>query len=124
MKFLGQVIVSVALAGAAGAAAASGFAAAAAPADAAYLSFAELYRLTVNGVSTVDFDAPGAPAPAAGAEPGVKPVVISVGAPQPAAASVSISPLPLPEATPRWLLLASAAAIVAWVARRRLGYSL
>ncbi|MGE5640083.1 MAG: hypothetical protein ACM30H_08310 [Clostridia bacterium] len=121
MKFLGQVIVCIALAGASGAAAASAFApAAAGPSDASYLSFAELYRLTVSGASSVDFNAP----PASAAEPAAKPVAVSAGAPQAAPASISISSLPLPEPSSRWLVLASAAAIVAWVARRRLGYSL
>jgi hypothetical protein len=123
MKFLGQLILCVALAAASGAAAASAFApAAAGPSDASYLSFTELYRLTVSGTGSVDFDAP--PAAAVAVEPAAKPVVVSVGAQQQTPPVISISTLQLPEPTSRWLLLASAAAIVAWVARRRLGYSL
>ena len=151
MKFFGQILVSLALAGASGAAAA----ATAAPADAAYLSFAELYRLTVSGASAVDFGAV-APEPSASqgasaapkgasaapkgasaapkgasAAPGeyqVRPVS-TVGAwtlaqaPQAPVATYSISGASLP-AAPRWLLLASGLALAAWVARRRLGYSL
>jgi hypothetical protein len=147
MKFIGQLLVCFALAGASGAAAA----ATSAPADAAYLSFAELYRLTVSGSAAVDFAAvtpepsasqgasaapQGASAAPQGASRGasagseyqVRPVsTVSAWtlaqAPQAPVATYSISGASLP-AAPRWLLLASGLALAAWVARRRLGYSL
>ena len=103
--------------------------------NAEYLSFAELYRITVSGVSDVEFsaaalDAQSAPAsaPSSAQSSEYQVRVASSDAPAPVA---SIAPahftfsLPLlPEPSSRWLLVASALALVAWVARRRLGYAL
>ena len=119
MKLLGLALVCIVLAAASGAAAAETL-----PADAAFLSFAELYRLTVG--------APAAPAPHEARE-GLLPVsvetpappvfAVSGPAPRPAPAfSFSVAGLALPEPSSRWLLLASGLALAAWVARRRLGY--
>ena len=71
-------------------------------------SFADVYRLTVNGAAMGDFP------PAAG------PMRVSV-TPQPISeAGFSIRSVPAPEG---WLLVFSGLAAAFWVARRRLGYS-
>jgi hypothetical protein len=72
-------------------------------------SFADVYRLTVNGAAMADFPAAAGPLRVA-----VTP------APQPEA-SFSIRAVPTPE---RWLLIFSGLAAAFWVARRRLGYAL
>src|SRR3954470_4498874 len=71
-------------------------------------SFADVYRLTVNGAAMGDFP------PAAG------PLRVSV-SPQPplSEAAFTIRAVPAPEG---WLLVFSGLAAGFWVARRRLGY--
>src|SRR3954469_4174003 len=100
--------------------------------NAEYLSFAELYRMTVGGVSVVEFtDGPvSEPAQSPAPFPDYQVRVASAEATtvQSAAAAAparySFSTPVLPEPTSRWLLLLSGLAVAAWVARRRLGYSL
>ena len=98
---------------------------AAPPRNADSLSFAELYRLTVQGVSTVE---PGATAPeqysAQSAEYQVRVASLDKSAATPVAPSYSFSAPVLPEPSSRWLLVLSGLALAGWVARRRLGYSL
>jgi hypothetical protein len=72
-------------------------------------SFADVYRLTVNGAAMADFP------PAAG------PMRVAVTPQPPAEAGFSIRAVPAPEG---WLLVFSGLAAAFWVARRRLGYSL
>ena len=85
---------------------------AAAPNAPPLYSFADVYRLTVNGAAMADFPA------AAGA---VRVAVSPEMRPQPQAeAGFSVRAVPAPE---RWLLVFSGLAAAFWVARRRLGYS-
>jgi hypothetical protein len=131
MRFLRQAFICIALCGSAGGAAA------APAANSAFLSFAELYRLTVNGVAVVEFSAapgqlPGqAPAQlqdfqlrtvSAAQQPGTPAFAVSA-SPESVPAGYSFSSALLPEPS-RWLLILSGLALAAWVARRRLGYSL
>ncbi|HEV7476319.1 MAG TPA: hypothetical protein VGO02_01130 [Burkholderiales bacterium] len=71
-------------------------------------SFADVYRLTVNGAAMADF-----PAAAGALRVAVTPQ------PQPEA-GFSVRAMPAPEG---WLLVFSGLAAAFWVARRRLGYS-
>ena len=100
-----------------------------------FLSFAELYRVTVGGVSVVEFAAVPPQAAAqlpeqssgyqirtaslpSAALPAFAPAAAAPGAP---AFAFSSAWLPQPS---RWLVLLSGLALAAWVARRRLGYPL
>jgi hypothetical protein len=115
MKILQASIVALLLAGFAGAAEAGWTDAAAVgvapalPSDPSLYSFADLCRLASGEV----------PAPRAAPLQSV-PVSFSVG-PQKAAYSFSTGSVPQPG---RWPLMLSGLAAAAWVARRRLGYSL
>jgi hypothetical protein len=73
-------------------------------------SFADVYRLTVNGAAMADF-----PAAAGALRVAVTPQ------PLPAEAAFSIRAVPAPEG---WLLVFAGLAAAFWVGRRRLGYSL
>ena len=103
-----------------------------APAQAAEtLSFAELYRITVLGASTIDSGAPVLPYgetaaqyPAQIADYQVRVASASTAAAEPMAPRYSFSKAVLPEPSSPWLLLVSGLALALWVARRRLGYSL
>jgi len=100
---------------------------AAPPRSSEYLSFAELYRMTVNGVSVIDLNAPAQQpfAEAATQYPDYQ-VRVASASTAPAATAprfLFTSPV-LPEPSSRWLLLLSGLAVVLWVARRRLGYPL
>ncbi len=105
--------------------------------NAEYLSFAELYRMTLSGVSVVEFAAgpQSAQAQLAVQLPEYQ-VRVAAAEPQPASAAFAVAAAPestparytfstpaLPEPSSRWLLLLSGLAVAAWVARRRLGYS-
>ena len=100
-------------------------------------SFAELYRLTVGA----DYAVAEAPAPRAAARVPVSFALPQDPAPEPSASAGASAPPPAPAAREaragayvfstgawprpgRWLLLLSGLALAAWVARRRLGYSL
>jgi len=72
-------------------------------------SFADVYRLTINGAAMADFPA------AAG------PLRVAVTPPPQPEASFSIRAVPAPEG---WLLVFSGLTAAFWVARRRLGYAL
>jgi|SRR3954463_3488556 hypothetical protein len=72
-------------------------------------SFADVYRLTVNGAAMGDFPV------AAG------PLRVAVSPQAAFEAGFSIRAVPAPE---RWLLIFSGLAAAFWVARRRLGYAL
>jgi hypothetical protein len=107
--------------------------------NAEFLSFAELYRMTVGGIGAVEFGAaPSQPTAAAAQSPAQSPefqvrvastepqaaaVSLVPAAPERASASFSFSTPALPEPASRALLFLSALALAAWVARRRLGYS-
>ena len=101
-------------------------------------SFAELYRLTVGA----DYTVAEAPVPQAAARVPVSFALPQHPAPEPSASAGASAPPPAPTAASparagayvfstgawprpgRWLLLLSGLALAAWVARRRLGYSL
>jgi hypothetical protein len=102
------------------------------PANKTLYSFADVYRLTVAGATVGEL----APASSAGSPAitgyqmrtvAVEPVggaqlpAAAAPAPQAAAYVFSIAGVPQPE---RWLLIVSGLALAAWVARRRLGYSI
>jgi len=117
MKILHVSIVALLLAGFAGAAEAGWTDAAATapalPSDPSLYSFADLCRLAGGEAATE------APAPHAAPLQGI-PVSFSA-VPQKAAYSFSAGSVPQPG---RWPLMLSGLAAAAWVARRRLGYSL
>ena len=91
----------------------------AAPADPAFYSFADLYRLTASGAPVAS------PVPAETAlrpvSTDVQPVryAFTVATPTPLAGGYAFSIGALPEPG-RWLLVLSGLAAAAWVARRRL----
>jgi hypothetical protein len=124
MKSLRNVFACLALCAAAGTAAGT------AAAEPATLSFADVYRLTVAGPLAAE-SAPGAgsnpsealPPRVAEGEGYVFTVVAARtgGGRPPAAYQFSVGALPEPQ---HWLLLLSGLALAAWVARRRLFYSL
>ena len=145
MRFLRQAIATIAALALAG-----GFAASASAADYAaaipdvpvlyapppqpsMYSFADVFRLTVSGAALADNPLTRLPASAelpdyqlrVAARETQQPVrhLFSVASPAPLPASYvfSIGALPQPQ---RWLLILSGLAAAAWVARRRLGYSL
>ena len=109
MKFLRLSIAALVLAGFAG-----GVDAAAQPsADPSLYSFSDLCRLTAEG------EAPASP-PALQAQ-GIPVSLSMTPGPQKAAYVFSTGSIPQPG---RWPLMLSGLAAAAWVARRRLGYSL
>ena len=132
MRFLPPALFCLALAASAHGAPAPSYVAPARSAD--YLSFAELYRMTVSGVSTVEFGADAAPAPQLAGQFAEYQVRVAAAEPQAAApfaaapesvpARFSFSNPVLPEPSSRWLLMLSGLAVAGWVARRRLGYPL
>lgn len=134
MTFLRQLLAFALLACSAGAAFGTG-------AVSAHYSFMDVYRLAVSGGAADDplgfgpaplpLQFPSAQAPAQFPDYQVR--VASIGA-QPALPAFSVAPeftsagfaysTSAVSAPSRWLLILSGLALAAWVARRRLGYSL
>lgn len=132
MTFLRHLLAFALLAGWAGAAPAAG-------AIAAHHSFMDVYRFAVSAELAPGQQLPAAPpsqfpeyqvrVASMGAHAPAAPVfsvaapVVSVAAPGFAPAGFAFSSTAVP-APSRWLLILSGLALAAWVARRRLGYSL